>query len=105
MGDGTASGAIATQKRERDRGAADPLARHRDGRRLEMLAAGIQPGRVAEAELQVNRRADPHELGDLVVAHGAAEIIRALDIEIDGGVDRLANRGNLRERQVARQID
>jgi len=52
-------------------------------------------GRVPQAELEVDWRGNPHELRNFVVSDGPPEIVRRFDVEVDGGVDRLADRRNL----------
>src|SRR5206468_8970015 len=92
-------GCIAPEQTEADGGAADTLARERQDGGFEVLTARIDPGRIAQAELEIDRSGDAHELADLVMADGSAEIVGRLDVEVDGGVDRLSNRGNLRQRE------
>src|SRR5437762_3417265 len=59
----------------------------------------------AQAELQVDRRRDADDLGDLVIADEAANVVGTLDVDIERRIDRGADRRDLPERQVRRQVD
>ena len=62
-------------------------------------------GRVAEPELEVDRRADPHDLGNLVVANETADVVRHLDVDVERHVDHCPDRGQLRKRQIGRHVE
>ena len=62
---------------------AHPLTRERDRRRFQVRSGGIDVGGVAEAELDVDRRRDPDQLGDLVQADKAAKVVGDLDVNVE----------------------
>src|SRR5262249_7658408 len=95
----------AAQQRQADRRPPDPLAGGRDGDALQVVTGRVDARRVADRELQVDGRGDPYELGDLVVADRAAEVVRALDVDVQGSVDRLPDGGDLRQGEVRGQVD
>ena len=66
---------------------------------------GVDVGRVAQPELHVDGRGDADQLGDLVMADEAAEVVRRLDVDVERDVDRRADRGDLGEREVGREVD
>ena len=70
-----------------------------------MTARGVRVGRATQAKLHVDRRRDADDLRDLVEADETAEVVRTLDVDIERDVDGEADRGDLREREVRRQVD
>jgi hypothetical protein len=68
------------------------------------------PGRidvrcVAEPELDVDRRGDPDQLGDLVQPDEAADVVRRLDVDVERAVDGRPDGGDLGEAEVSREVD
>ena len=84
--------------------AADSLFSQRDRGRFEMGAGRIDVGRVPQTELEIDRRANPHDFSDLVVNDESAEIIRDFHVEIERHGGRLADCGELRQREIGRNV-
>src|SRR5262245_35970789 len=82
----------------------DALAGERNRGRLEVGARGVKVGCVPQAELDVDGRGDPDQLGNLVQADEAAERVGSLNVEVDRKVGHGADRRDLRERQVGWEI-
>src|SRR6185436_20322737 len=59
----------ALQQSHADLRPPNALTGQRDDGRLQVLTARIQRRRITESVLQIDRRADPYQLGRLVVAH------------------------------------
>src|SRR5206468_9689503 len=76
----------------------------RDGRLHQVGSRGVDVGRVPQAELEVDGRRDADDLGDLVHADEAAEVVRRLNVDVEGDVDRGTDGGDLGQRQVGRKI-
>ena len=77
----------------------------RQDRAFEMPAGRVEWRRIAHAVLQVDRRRHAHHLWNFVIADAAAEVVGALDVEIDRHIHRLTNGGNLRKREVNGQVE
>ncbi len=86
----------AREQLEPEPRAAHALAAERDRRRLEVRAGGIDVGRVAQPELDVDGRGDADQLRDLVMADEAADVVGRLDVDVERHVDRRADRRDLR---------
>src|SRR5438309_12067180 len=69
-----------------------------------MQTGGVDIGSVPDAELEVDGRGDPDQLGDVVKADEAAELGGRLDIDVEWDVDGGADGGDLRQRQVGRDV-
>src|SRR5437868_1176418 len=69
-----------------------------------MQTGRVDIGSVPDAELEIDRRGDPDQLRDLVKADEAAELGGRLDIDVEWDVDGRADGGDLRQRQVGRDI-
>ena len=70
-----------------------------------MRTGRIDVGCVPQAELDVHRSGDADQLRDLVMAHEPADVVRRLDVDVEGHVDGGADRRDLRQRQVGRKVD
>src|SRR5919107_537738 len=76
-------GVVTRQHLLPDPGPPDALPAERDGRRLQVCAAGVDVGRVPEAELDEHRRGDPDEVWYLVVPHEPPEVVWHLDVDVE----------------------
>src|SRR5262245_31404783 len=88
-----------------ERRAPDPLARQVNDQVFNVQSARVEPGRIAETELEVDGRGHANERWRLVMTNEAAKVVRALDVKVDRRVDRLSNGCDLREREIDRQVD
>src|SRR5579883_179965 len=69
-----------------------------------MLADRVDIGRVAQAKLEIDGCSDTHQFGNFVEADEAAQIVRDLHVDIQGDVYRLANGGDLCQREVGGNV-
>src|SRR5688572_25227477 len=83
----------------------EAFAGHGEGDGAQVLADGIDVGRVAQAHLDVERGGDADHLGDLVSADVAAEVVRHLHVDVQWGRDGRAQFGELGEGEVGRDVD
>src|SRR5207244_3756377 len=90
---------------EGDTGAADALDGERDGGGLQVGAARVDVGRVAQSQLHVDGRRDAGEFRELVVADEAAEAVGGFDVDVERAFRGGADRGDLRQRQVDGDVD
>ena len=74
------------QQFQAEPGSPDPFAAHRCGDRFKVHADRVKVGGVAQAELQVDRRSYPDELGDLVMTHQPADVVGRFHVQVDGDV-------------------
>ena len=71
-------------------------------RLLALGARRVDIGRISQAELDVDRRCDADQLGNLVVADETADVVRRLDVDVERHVDDGADSGDLGQGQVGR---
>ena len=102
---GDGAGVVTPQHGHADGGPPDPLARRRDGQAGQVLAGWVDAGGVADGELEMDRRRDPDQLGRLVVADGAAEVVGAFDVDVQRDGHGLPDGGDLGQRQVDGKVD
>ena len=69
-----------------------------------MCAGRVNVRRVAQTELEIDRRGHPDDLGHFVIADEAAEVVRHFDVEIDGNFDGLPDGAHLGRAQVRGDI-
>src|SRR3954447_2241826 len=97
--------ARALEELEPETRAAHALAREGDRRRLQVRPRRVDVGRVAQPELDVHGSGDANQLRNLVMPHEAAAVVGRLDVDVERDVDRGADRGDLRQPQVRREVD
>src|SRR5258708_8931064 len=70
-----------------------------------MLAGRVDVWRVAQAKFDIDRGRDTHQFGNFIEPHKAAEVIRCLDVDIEGNINGLTNGGNLCQRQIGGNVE
>ena len=96
---------LTLQEREAEFGAPHALARHQHGHVLEVQARRVDVGRVAQAELHVDRRDGLDQRRNLVVAHEPAKAVGHLDVHVERHVAVLPDGRQVGQRQIGRHVD
>jgi hypothetical protein len=102
---GCRASSATSQQLHSDAGAPNPLARKRDRRRFEMATGWVDVRRISQPKLDVDRRGNADQFRDFVVTKNAANIVGRLDVDVERHVDGGADRRDLSQRQICRNID